>query len=87
MVVFTPDERASPSQGIIRQLFDLTSAEAKVASKLIQNSGNYRIAANSLGVSLETIRTQAKSVLCKAGVESMPGLIRIVSNLRIPDER
>ena len=55
-----------PDVELIRELFDLTAAEARVAAKLAQGRSVEQIAgAHSVGLS--TVRSQAKSILQKLG--------------------
>jgi len=68
LVVVTPVSRNTvPSAEVIQGLFDLTPAEARVASGVAQGSTLQSMAAAS-GVSIGTVRTHLKSVFGKVGV-------------------
>ena len=85
LVLFT--NAAAPSQPnpeLIREIFDLTAAEARVAAQLAQGRSVEQIA-NAHGVGVSTVRSQAKSILHKLGahrqseVASRLGAVRTIS--------
>jgi DNA-binding CsgD family transcriptional regulator len=67
LVLFTKVGDPNPlGSELIRQIFDLTAAEARVAAQLAQGRSLEQIAiAHRVGLS--TVRTQTKSVLQKLG--------------------
>lgn len=67
-LVLFPDASApnQPNPELIREIFDLTAAEARVAAQLAQGRSVEQIA-SAHGVSLSTVRSQAKSILHKLG--------------------
>jgi len=70
MLMLTPVTRPeAPSIDLIRSLFDLTPAEARVARGLAAGQTVKDIAAES-GTTTNTVRTHVKSVLRKLGVSS-----------------
>lgn len=72
-------------QGIAR-LFALSNAETQVADALV-NGLEARDIADQRGTSLETVRTQLKSVLSKTGAHSQLDLLRLAAKLTPPVAR
>jgi len=68
VVVTTAQARAAPSLEMLRNLFDLSPAEARVAQCIAARRTVEAIADRS-GVSRETVRSQLKSVLAKTGTK------------------
>ena len=81
IVVFLndPEEQPLPAVEWVRMLFDLTVAEARMAVAL---AGGKTIeeAADEFGVSVNTARTQVKSILSKTGVRRQTELVRLLSS-------
>jgi DNA-binding CsgD family transcriptional regulator len=76
LFVSDPDRGLRTSRKRLRQLFDLTPAEAEFAALL---AGGYavRAAAARLGISEETARTHVKRVFLKTGVRRQAELVRL----------
>ena len=72
-----------PSAAIVKGLFDLTAAEARVACGIGEAKSVERLAA-ALGVSRETVRVQLKAVLAKTGVSRQVELANLLSGLAVP---
>jgi DNA-binding CsgD family transcriptional regulator len=70
---------------MIQGLFDLTSAEARVARAIAQQKTTEGIAAE-FSVSRETVRTQIKSVLAKTGFKRKSDLAALlaVAGMKFP---
>jgi DNA-binding CsgD family transcriptional regulator len=68
----------SPSPQLLQALFDLTPAEARLASQLTVGSSVDQIALSN-GLSLNTIRTHLKSVFAKTGVQRQAELVSLLS--------
>lgn len=66
-----------PAEGLLKNLFDLTAAEARVARSLIARRGDYGGVARDLGIGVETIRTHAKSIYRKTGLPNVTSLVAI----------
>jgi DNA-binding CsgD family transcriptional regulator len=67
LVLFTDATAPNqPNPELIREIFDLTAAEARVAAQLAQGRSVEQIA-SAHSVSLSTVRSQAKSILHKLG--------------------
>jgi len=75
IVVSTLDGTSLPAEQLLRNLFDLTAAEARVARALIASSGSYVAVAKSLDIGLETARTHAKAIYRKTGISGAAELI------------
>lgn len=74
-------ERATPSDAILRALYDLTPAEARVAATLLQNHGQHRAAAEALGVSYETVKTHSKAIYQKTGLSGVVELASVIGGI------
>jgi len=72
-----PSRRQRPAQDILRTLFGLTPAECRVALLLGDGRAPKEIAA-MIGVSVETVRSQMKSIFSKAGVKRQSELVRLL---------
>jgi DNA-binding CsgD family transcriptional regulator len=80
LVVLADPEARHPSADLLRQLFGLTSAEARVVSALARGQSLERIAA-STGVSRNTLRTQLASAFGKTGTTSQAQLVSLARTL------
>jgi DNA-binding CsgD family transcriptional regulator len=75
--------QSSPAPEMLQALFDLTPAEARITSLLIDgNSVDDISRANS--VSLNTVRTQLKSVFQKTGVDRQVDLVSMLGQRHAP---
>lgn len=61
----------------LRQLFDLTNAEARLALELSQGL-NLKEAASKFELQVGTVRKYSKSIYAKTGARGLPDLVRIV---------
>ncbi len=61
----------------LKKIFAFTPAEARLASLLVQGL-KLEDAAEYLGVSLNTVRTQLRGVFAKTGCDRQPELVRII---------
>lgn len=83
LLVFNPiDTKAMPSVDLLRSLFDLTAAEAKVARKLAAGLSVEGIAEEG-NVSINTVRTQVRKIIEKTGSKRLPELVSMISNLSL----
>jgi DNA-binding CsgD family transcriptional regulator len=76
-------EAAAPTGASVEaasRIYGLTPAEARVTRHLVSGLDPQQIADQS-GASINTIRTQVKSILAKAGVSRHADLIRLVATL------
>jgi DNA-binding CsgD family transcriptional regulator len=73
----------APSVDLIRSLFDLTPAEARVARGLAAGQTVKGIAAES-GTSTNTVRSHVKVVLTKVGYSRQSDVVALLNGLRPP---
>jgi len=84
MLMLTPVTRPeAPSVELIRSLFDLTPAEARVARGLAAGQTVKDIAAES-GTSANTVRSHVKVVLTKTGYTRQADVVALLNGLRPP---
>lgn len=82
IVFLTPLTRnVSPPPELLKALFDLTPAEARIASMVIDGNSVDVIAKTNI-VSVNTVRTQLKSIFAKTGVERQSELISLLGQHR-----
>ncbi len=79
VVVSEPQLKAS-DPSLIQALFDLTPAEARLAAALAEGA-TLASAADALGVTQHTVRSQLKSVFLKTGVERQQQLVGLLVSL------
>lgn len=75
------DDRTAPSDTILRGLFDLTPAEARVAVALLNSHGRQKHVADTLGVSPETVKSHSKSIYQKTGLSGVIELASVLGGL------
>jgi DNA-binding CsgD family transcriptional regulator len=79
-VVFITDPAAQPDDGsVLAQLYHLTPAEARLAQALMNGQG-LRHAAEELGISANTAKTQLKHIFGKTQTKRQAELIRVLAN-------
>lgn len=84
MFMLTPVTRPeAPSVDLIRSLFDLTPAEARVARSLAAGQTVKAIATES-GTSTTTVRTHVNAVLAKTGSGRQSDVVALLTGLRPP---
>jgi DNA-binding CsgD family transcriptional regulator len=84
MLMLTPVTRPeAPSVELIRSLFDLTPAEARVARGLAAGQTVNDLAAES-GTSTNTVRSHVKVVLAKVGYSRQADVVALLNGLRPP---
>ena len=74
-----PDESADVANDVVRQLFDLTPAEAAVARRLASGL-SLEDAASSLEISRNTARAHLRSIFSKSGITRQTELVRLMLN-------
>ncbi|MET0967610.1 MAG: helix-turn-helix transcriptional regulator [Tardiphaga sp.] len=75
-------QQRGPAPELLQALFDLTPAEARVASMLMDGMSIETISATH-GVSRNTVRTQLKSIFAKTGVDRQVDLVRLLGQRRL----
>jgi len=83
LVVTRLEPPAAPAAELLQGLFDLTPAEARVARE-IGDGRTIDTIAEMFGLSRETIRSQLKAVLGKAGVGRQADLVAILAAVDMP---
>jgi DNA-binding CsgD family transcriptional regulator len=74
------NQTARPREQVFRGLFGLTPAEMRL-SRLVAEGKGLREAANQLGVTYETARSQLKSIFGKTGTRRQGELVRLLLTL------
>jgi DNA-binding CsgD family transcriptional regulator len=78
-----PDSRRPPAPSLLREIYGLTPAEARLAAALLAG-GRLKDYADEAGITLSTAKTQLKQIFAKTGDNRQSDLIRtLVSNLVI----
>jgi len=80
MFVVDPDQRVRPPEELLRKLFGLTSAEARVAVQL-SDGAPFQQVSDKLGISRNTLKSQVGSVYGKIGINRQSDLIRLLMQL------
>jgi len=75
-----PSSRPKERAALMRQLYALTPAEARVADRLVEGL-DVREIAEQLGITLETARFHLKRVLAKTGTRRQAELMRLMLSL------
>jgi len=83
MIIANGANEALPNAHILRLLFDLTPAEARVA-RLVADGMRIQQISNTLGTSAMTVRTQLKAVFAKTGVGRQADLVSLLATIRTP---
>jgi DNA-binding CsgD family transcriptional regulator/PAS domain-containing protein len=86
LYVLDSDAQHAPPATLLRDLFGLTPAEARLALELAHGASP-RDAANRLGVTWNTTRTQLKAVLAKTGTNRQAALVRLLAALSVVQDR
>jgi DNA-binding CsgD family transcriptional regulator len=79
-----PQHRLEPQPSLMRQLFDLTLAETRIAMALCQGDTPTDIAQRQ-GVSVNTVRTHLRAIFAKTGTTRQTDLLRLLSSLLTVD--
>jgi DNA-binding CsgD family transcriptional regulator len=82
VVLIDPDERPQPQEAHVRTAFGLSPAEARLAVRLASGE-RLEHAAEALGVTYETARTELKRVFAKTEVSRQSELVALLSRLRM----
>lgn len=75
-------QHSGPGPDLLQALFDLTPAEARIAS-LLTDGKSVAAISKIQDVSLNTVRTQLKSVFVKTGVDRQVDLVRLLGLRRL----
>jgi DNA-binding CsgD family transcriptional regulator len=77
VLIVDSESQAEPDPAVLRELFSLTPAEARVAGRLVLGRNVEEIAAD-VGTSIETVRTHIKRILSKTATDRQGELISLV---------
>jgi DNA-binding CsgD family transcriptional regulator len=77
VLVMDSESELEPDPAILRELFSLTPAEARVTGRLVLGRSVEEIA-HETGVSIETVRSQVRSILSKTNTGRQGELISLV---------
>lgn len=80
LMLFDPSARPVADQGLLRQAFGLTNAEARVAVLVVEGLSPAEIA-ERLGLNVSTVRQYTKQLLAKLGVNRQAELVARLSQL------
>jgi DNA-binding CsgD family transcriptional regulator len=80
MLVANGTNQLLPDPNLLRLLFDLTPAEARIARALTEGATVDQIARNG-GTSVMTVRTQLRSVFTKTGATRQVDLVRLLMGI------
>jgi DNA-binding CsgD family transcriptional regulator len=78
LAIIDPDKDLLPQEVLIRQLFSLTAAEARIALEIARGIDSEQIAATQ-GILASSVRKALKSIYQKTGVNRQAGLARLIS--------
>ncbi len=81
LLIDDPDRAAPPLTQILRALFDLTPAEARLVQRMAAGYATAETVAAEFGISPETVRTQRKSLHRKMEVSSHADITAILVRL------
>lgn len=79
ILVSDPEQTAVPDEEVLKTLFGLTSAEARL-THLLAHGASLMEAAARLGLRRETVRSRVKTILQKTGTHRQAELVRLVLN-------
>lgn len=85
LFITDPDRGQSPADLLCGDLYDLTAAEVRLVSTLLEHSG-LTAAADVLGISRNTAHSQLASIFQKTGTRSQGELLRLVLGSIAPVE-
>lgn len=80
LLIVDPAEAHPPGDGLLRELYGLTSAEARLA-RVLADGRDLGEAADGLGVAVSTARTQLKAVFAKTGTRRQAQLAVLLAGL------
>jgi len=86
IVLIDPEQKRQSPEGLLRNMFNLTRAEAKLAMRLA-NGATVEAASDGLGITKSTARNQLKAVFAKMGVHRQAELVSLISATLGPFKR
>ena len=77
VIISDPERRMSPSEATLRQLYQLTKTEARLAALIAQGKQLKKVA-EELGIGVNTARTHLKRIFSKTGAKRQAELVNIL---------
>lgn len=85
LLIIDPEDCPKPSFSVLKQIFDLTRAEARVATDILQDKTADNIAEGT-NVSVGTVRTQIKAIFSKTQTHRQAELVGLLTRLALISE-
>lgn len=85
LIIVDPEDCPFPSHAILHQVFGLTKGEARVANHLLCGQSLQEIA-DTVGVSLGTVRSQTKALFAKTHTNRQAELVALLMRLAVISE-
>src|SRR5687767_4931217 len=85
LLLIDPEDCPQPSFGILKQVFDLTKTEARIASQLLCGRTMQEVAEQNR-VSVGTIRSQTKAIFAKTETNRQAELVGLLTRLALISE-
>ena len=80
VILADPERRVRPPEAVLCSVFNLTVAEARLASRLVAGEA-IEGASQALGIAAGTARNQLKSIFNKTGARRQPELVALLAAL------
>lgn len=80
LVLVDPTHKGRIDENVLRRLFGLTQAEAKLAAR-VGGGERVRAIAHARGVALGTVRSQLRAIFSKTRTKSQPSLVLLLARL------
>jgi DNA-binding CsgD family transcriptional regulator len=80
LVLIDPERRRKPPEAMLREAFDLTEAEARLAARLATGEALER-ASEDLAIAKTTARNQLRAIFTKSGVHRQAELVALLATL------
>jgi DNA-binding CsgD family transcriptional regulator len=85
LLLIDPEDCPQPSFSILKQVFDLTKTEARIATQLLCGQTMQEVAEHN-GVSIGTIRSQTKAIFAKTQTNRQAELVGLLTRLALISE-
>ncbi len=80
VLLFWDESTPSLNGELLTQLYGLTQAEGRLAAQMVSTEGSPKDISDSLGISINTVRTHMKRIFAKVGVPGQVDLVRRILN-------
>jgi DNA-binding CsgD family transcriptional regulator len=85
LMLIDPEDCPEPSDAILQQVFGMTRAESRIATRLICGESLQEIASES-GVTIGTVRSQVKALFAKTGTHRQAELVALLTRIAMISE-